>query len=228
MEKSTSKSFDFGSFITECLTFILACLMRPISAIKNKINDYSDVKTAGVLVILVSLCRMIINLLRSMISAIFVKQRNFLKGTTSLNVSFEGLKNLDYFNLIVKQFIGFIIVVAVVAGVYYIASCVMKKTVNYFKLVSITTVSFIPMFIAGFVSTIISYIYAPIGVFIVFASLVYSVVTFIRCINDEISFDNKDVMVYFQTVCLTVLFIITYYVLSNSISSMIGLGSLLK
>ncbi len=226
MEKSTSKNFDFVSFITGCFMFILACLMKPVTAIKSKINEYSDVKTAGILVILVSLCRMIINLLGSMISVIFVKQRNFLKGTTSFSVSFDGLKNLDYFSLIVKQFIGFIIVVAVVAGVYYVVSCVMKKTVNYFKLVSIATVSFIPMFIAGFVSIIISYIYMPIGAFIVFASLVYSVVTFIRIINDEITFDDKNVMVYFQTICLTVIFIIAYYALSNYISSAIGLGSL--
>ena len=114
---------------------------------------------------------MIINLLGTMISAIFVKQTNIFKGTSSLNVSFEGLKNLDYFSLVVKQFIGFIVVIAVVAGVYYIVSCVMKKTVNYFKLASIATVSFIPTFIAGFVATIISYIYMPLGVFIVFASL---------------------------------------------------------
>ena len=226
MEKSTSKSFDFGSFITECFTFILACLLKPITAIKNKINDYADVKTAGILVILVSLCRMVIGLLGTMISAIFVKQRNFLKGTTSLDVSFDGLKNLDYFSLIVKQIIGFIIVVAVVAGVYYVVSCVMKKTVNYFKLVSITTVSFIPMFIAGFVSTIIAYIYAPIGAFIVFASLVYSVITFVRSMSDEIKLDDLNMMVYFQTICLTVIFIIAYYALSNYISSVIGLGSL--
>ena len=226
MEKSTSKSFDFGSFITECFTFILACLLKPITAIKNKINEYADVKTAGILVILVSLCRMIIVLLGAMVSTIFVKQKNFLKGTTSLKVSFDGLKNLDYFSLIIKQFIGFMIVVAVVAGVYYVVSCVMKKTVNYFKLVSITTVSFIPMFIAGFVSTIISYIYAPIGTFIVFASLVYSVITFVKNMNDEIKLDDMNMMVYFQTICLTVIFVITYYALSNYISSVIGLGSL--
>ena len=220
MEK-TSKNFDFVSFITECFTFILACLLKPITAIKNKINEYSDVKSAGILVILVSLCRMIIGLLNAMIQVIFVKQRNFLKGSTSLTVSFDGLKNLDYFSLIVKQFVGFIIVVAVVAGVYYVVSCVMKKSVNYFKLVSITTVSFIPMFIAGFVATVVAYIYLPLSVFVVFAAMVYSVITFIRCMNEEIKLES-DMMVYFQTICLTVIFIITYYALSNYLTSLFG------
>ena len=48
MEK-TSKNFDFVSFITESFTFILACLLKPITAIKNKINEYADVKSAGFL-----------------------------------------------------------------------------------------------------------------------------------------------------------------------------------
>lgn len=220
MEK-TSKNFDFVSFITESFMFILACLLKPITAIKSKINEYADVKSAGLLVILVSLCRMIIGLLNNMISVIFVKQRNFLKGSSSLTVSFDGLKNLDYFSLIVKQFVGFIIVVAAVAGVYYVVSCVMKKTVNYFKLVSITTVSFIPMFIAGLLATIIGYIYIPLSVFVVFASLVYSVITFVKSVNDELKLEG-DMTVYIQTICLTIVFVITYYVLSNYITGLIG------
>ena len=220
MEK-TSKKFDFVSFLTESFTFILACLLKPVTAIKNKINEYADVKSAGLLVILVSLCRMIIGLLNNMIGAIFVKQRNFLKGTTSLTVSFDGLKELDYFNIIVKQFVGFIIVVAAVAGVYYVVSCVMKKTVNYFKLVSITTVSFVPMFITGLLATIIGYIYIPLSVFVVFASLVYSVITFVKSVNDELKLEG-DMTVYIQTICLTIVFVITYYVLSNYITGLFG------
>ena len=213
--------FDFVTFLTESFTFILACLLKPVTAIKNKINEYADVKSAGLLVILVSLWRMIIGLLSAMITAIFVKQRNLFKGTTSLEVSFDGLKELDYFGLIVKQFVGFIIVVAAVAVVYYVVSCVMKKTVNYFKLVSITTVSFVPMFIAGLLATIIGYIYIPLSVFVVFASLVYSVITFVKSVNDELKLEG-DMTVYIQTICLTIVFVITYYVLSNYITSLFG------
>ena len=220
MEK-TSKKFDLVSFITESLMIILACLLKPITSIKSKINEYADVKNAGLLVILVSLCRMIIGLLSAMITAIFVKQRNLFKGTTSLEVSFDGLKELDYFGLIVKQFVGFIIVVAAVAGIYYVVACVMKKTVNYFKLVSIATVSFIPLFIAGFVVTIVNYFYIPLAVFIYFAALVYSLITFIKSTNDEMKLEGN-MVVYIQTICMTVIFVITYYVLSNYLTSLFG------
>ena len=70
MEKSTSKDFDLVSSIMGCFMFILASLMKPVTAIKNKINDYSDVKTTGILVVVIAFCRMIINLLGTMISTI--------------------------------------------------------------------------------------------------------------------------------------------------------------
>ena len=84
------------------------------------------------------------------------------------------------------------------------------------------------MFIATFVSIIVAYIYAPLSAFLIFASLIYSLLTLVHCIDEEVKFDDKSFKVYFQTICLTVIFIITYYVLSNTISSVIGLGSLLK
>lgn len=227
MEKNTSKDFDLVSCIMGCFMFVLASIMKPVTAIKNKINDYSDVKTTGILVVVIAFCRMIINLLGSMISTIFVKERvSFLSSDTKLKVSFERLKNLDYFNLIVKQFIGFIIVVAAVAGIYYVVAVVMKKTVNYFKLAAIVTVSFVPMFIATFVSIIVAYIYAPLSAFLIFASLIYSLLTLVHCIDEEVKFDDKSFKVYFQTICLTIVFIVVYYILSKTISSMLSFGNL--
>lgn len=219
----TKKDFDFVSFILECLTFILAVILKPISSIKKKLDEYSDIKTAGILVGVVALGRMIINLLGNMISAIFVKQINIWKGETKLSVSFEGLKNLNYFDLIVKQLFGFIIVVAAIAGIYYVVSLIMKKTVNYFKLVTITTVSFVPFFIvSSFICVIVNYIYVPASVFLAVGSFIYSIFTFAVSVDGEIEFKDVNFKVYFHTICLTVIFIITYYVVSNSISSSIA------
>lgn len=226
MNESTSKtnSFDFVSCIKDCLMFILAAAMKPLTAIKSKIEEYSDVKKCGILVGVVALGRMLINLLSNIISVVFVKQYNLFKGTTSLEVSFDNLGNLNYFDLIVKQFIGFIIVVAAVAGIYYIVSMIMKKNTNYFKLAAITAVSFVPLFVAGLLAVILSYIWVELGVFIVFAALVYSVITFVYSINQEVKFDDKNFMIYFQTICFTIIFIVAYYVLKNGIFSALGVA----
>ena len=228
--KSVEKksSFDLMTTIMNCITFILAVALKPVNAMKSKIKDYSDFKSAGILVLFVSLAKMIINLLGTMISVIFVKQRNFFSGETKFEVSFESLKDLNYFDLIVKNVFWSIVVIAAVAGIYYIVAMIMKKNVNYFKMVAITSVSFVPVFVAGFVGIIVAYIYAPLSVFLIFASFIYSFLIFINAIDSEVEFKDADYKVYFHAICLTVIFIVAYYVLSNMIGNMFSLDSLLK
>ncbi len=225
--KSVGK-FDLMATIMNCLTFILAVALKPINALKSKIKEYSDFKSAGILVLFVALARMIINLLGTMIATIFVKKTNFFSGETKLEVSFENLKDLNYFDLIVKNLFWSIVVIAAVAGIYYIVSMIMKKNANYFRLASITAVAFVPVYAAGFVSIIVAYIYAPLSAFLVFAACLYSFLIFIHAIDNEVEFKDADFKVFFHTICITVVFIVAYYVLSNSIGSMTSLNSLLK
>lgn len=226
--KSVGKnnSFDLKETVMGCLSLILAVALKPITALKNKIKDYSDFKSAGILVLFVALAEMIINLLGSMISVIFVKKVNFFSGETKFEVSFEGLKSLNYFDLIVKYTIGTLIIVAAVAGIYYIVAMIMKKNVNFFKVAAITAVSFVPVCAASFVGIIIAYIYAPLAAFLVVAAFIYSFLIFINAIDGEVDFKDVDFKVYFHTICLTVMFIIAYYVASNYIASMFGSASL--
>lgn len=219
-ETKVTNSFDLTSVIINCLMFLIAVIMKPITSIKEKIKEYSDVKTAGILVVVVSLIRMIINLIGSMISAVITRKvTNYWTGESKLSITFSNLKNLDYLSLIFKQFFGFILVVLIVAGIYYVVAMLMKKSINYFKVASITSVSFITyIIITSFVSVIISYIYSPLNLFLMFGSLIYSFITFVLALNEEIDFKNNNFKVYFHAICLTVVVIITYYVFKDSFS----------
>lgn len=226
--KSVEKnnSFDLMTAIMNCITFILAVALKPVNAFKSKVKDYSDVKNAGILVLFVALAKMVINLLGTMVSTIFVKQRNFFSGETKFKVSFEGLKDLNYFDLIVKNVFWTIVIIAAVAGIYYIVAMIMKKSVNYFRLASIAAVSFVPVFVATFVGIIVAYIYAPLSAFLIFASFIYSFLIFIHAIDAEAEFKDADYKIYFHAICMTVMFIIVYYIFSNMIGNMFSLNSL--
>jgi len=221
-KKDQPGNSDITTIILGCFMFILGIILRPISSLNKKIDEYSNIKSAGILLLLVSFGRMIINLIGSMISVIFYKNINFWTGESKITVSFSNLKNLDYLSLIFKQFFGFIIVIAAVAGVYYIVSLIMKQTTNYFRLVAITTTSFVPFIIVlSFISIIISYIYVPASIFAIICSFIYSILIFVIAINKEINFDDTNFSIYFHTICLTVIFIISYYMLGNSLLTMI-------
>lgn len=207
---------DFVVAILTCLLFILNVILKPMTTIKEKIKNYSDIKSAGILVGIIALGRTIINLLGTMINAIFVK--NIFKD--KLEIHFEYLKNLNYFDLLIKETIGFIIIIMGVAGIYYIVSLIMKKTCSYLKLTSITAVSFVPFIIvAGLISVIINYIYAPISFFITIGAFVYSLLTFIGACNEEIKIDDSNLKIYFHSICLTVIFIVFYYITLGSLNN---------
>lgn len=216
--KTTNNKKDtFVAMIIGCFMFILNVILKPVSTLKERLNDYSDYKNVGILLVLVSFCRMVINLVGNMISIVFVKRMSsYLKGDTKLHVDFENLKELDYLSLIFKEFFVFLIVIAILAGIYYLVALVMKKNANYFRLVTVTSVSFIPFIIVScFISIIIEYIYAPLAFFLVCASFIYSLLTFINAMNDELDIDDSNLKVYFHTICSAVIIIITYYVVSN-------------
>ena len=225
--KSVGK-FDLMTVVMNCLTFIIAVALKPINAFKSRIKDYSDFKSTGILVLFVALAEMIINLLGKMISVVFVKQKVFFTGETKFSISFENLKDLNYFDLIVKHVFWSILIMAAVAGIYYIVALIMKKNVNYFKLVAITSVSFVPVCVVSFVGIIIAYIYAPLSSFLVFASFVYGFFIFVNAINSEVEFKDSDYKVYFHTICLTVIFIVAYYIFSNMMGSLFSLNDLMK
>jgi len=217
--------FDFKTAFVECIRLMLGVFLKPITYFKSGIEEYSDIRKTGILVLLVSIIRVFINLISSMISTIFMKEINFWTGASKLSISFVRLTNLNYFDLIFKQFFGFIIVVAAVAGIYYVVSLIMKKTTNYFRLVAITTVSFVSFIIVStIISTIVSYIYAPASLFLVIASFIYSMFTFIAGIDNEVKFDDSNFKVYFHAICLTIIIIVAYYVFSNMLfTSLVGL-----
>lgn len=221
-----NNSFDFKAIVMGCLNFIISVMLKPISALKEKIKNYSDFKSAGIFVLFVSIANVLINLISEMISAVFVKQTNYFSGKTKLEVSFDNLGNLDYFDLIVKQLFWSIVIVAAVAGIYYIVSMIMKKNVNYFRLCTIFSVSFVPVYVISLVSVIVNYIYTPLSLFLVFAAFIYSFLIFIHAIDNEIEFKDVDCKVFFHTICLTVVFIVSYYVLTNMLDTMVT--SLLK
>ena len=58
--KENAGSFDFMATVLGCLMFILNVLLKPVSTVKAKIKNFSNVKNTGILLGVVALGRMII------------------------------------------------------------------------------------------------------------------------------------------------------------------------
>lgn len=209
------------------LKYVLGLLLKPFETYKSEEGKLSDVKYSLILTGVVAGAMMIINLLSAMISAVFVKTLDFstFKYKTEFNIS--GLKDLNYVSLIVKNLLIYLCIIAAIAVVYYLASLVVKKSINFMKTLSISARSLIPYVIVGMViSPILGKIWAPLSIVTAIASIVYSIILFVLFISDNIHFEKKDLCAYFHLACMTILGTAGYYVciklLTSGITNQIG------
>lgn len=203
-----------GDNILLCiLKYIISFIIKPFETYKNEEIKLENPKFGLILSGIIATAMMIIKLLISMISAIFVKTLDYSTFEYKTKIEFAGLKELDYLNLIVKNLFIYIGIIVAIAGVYYLASLVMKKSINFIKTLSISASSIIPYVIMGMlVSPILGKIWSPLSVVATIVGVVYSIIIFVLLLSENINFDKKEVTAYFHLVCMTILGTVGYYV----------------
>lgn len=217
---NTSNEKNTNNISLNYFRYITSFLLKPFQTFKQEENKLSDTKISLILSGIVACAMMIINLLTSMISVIFVKTMDYSTFKYKTEINFEGLKNLDYVNLIFKRLLIYAVIIAVIVGIYYLASLVVKKSLSFIKTLSISASSLMPYAVMGMlVSPILGKIWEPLSVISAVIGIVYSIAIFVVLINDNIKFDRKDFEIYFHSVCITILVTAGYYAYIKLITS---------
>lgn len=194
------------------IKYIISFVIKPFETYKNEEGKLANTKTGLILSGIVAGTMMIINLLTSMISAVFVKSLDYSTFEYKTKLDFARLKDLDYLSLIGKNLLIYICIIAAITVVYYLASLVVKKSTNFIKTLSISASSLIPYVIMGMlVSPILGKIWAPLSIVATIVGAVYSIIIFVMLISDNIKFDKKDLSAYFHLACMTILGTAGYY-----------------
>lgn len=217
---NTSNKKNTNNISLNYFRYITSFLLKPFQTFKQEENKLSDTKISLILSGIVACAMMIINLLTSMISVIFVKTMDYSTFKYKTEINFEGLKNLDYVSLIFKRLLIYAAIIAAIAGIYYLASLVVKKSLSFIKTLSISASSLMPYAVMCMVvSPILGKIWEPLAVISAVIGIVYSIAIFVVLINDNIKFDRKDFEIYFHSVCITILVTAGYYAYIKLITS---------
>lgn len=219
---------DFMKTVLASLMFLFNILLKPIKTLKEKIDNYAEPKNGFILAGVVALATMIVRVVVSFVMALIQKQCTtsiFGKGSC-LSVG-EKLKAIDWMGITLKHLLIILISMFVVAGIYYLASLIAKKTVNFMRVLTITAVSFVPACATMYLLTpIFGWIHIHLGVIITIIGFVYSLVIFFSAMRDELKFESADKAVYFNLICVSVILIIVYFVgvniTANAINSSTG------
>lgn len=206
-------------------------LLNPYKTFKEKEVELTETKNALMFSGILAVVMMLITLLTSMITSIFVKELSEKTFELHTVVKFSNLGDLNYLVLIGRNLLIYAGIIAAIAGVYYIISLIFKKESKFTKLLSISATSIIPFIALGMIlSPILSLIWTPLSIIAKVGGLVYSILVFMSLIKEELSFETKDLEIKFHLICLTILGTIGYYLYIKLFMAVVnnGLNDLLN
>lgn len=216
---STAKVSFMGYFF-----IILAVILKPFTTFKEELNKFNGFKNSAVMSIIVSGVATLVNLITTMLNAVMVKSYDWSSGGYKTTWTWENLKELDYLQVVGKNFLIYLGVIVVIAVVYYIASLIVKKQINFSRLLGISALAVAPMLICSLIlSPLLSLIWAELAMPITLVGAVYTIVLLYEGMNSEVSLDGN-AKYYFNLVCLSILGIAAYYLYMKLFMSSISSG----
>lgn len=203
--------------------YIIAVFLKPIKSFKEEENKFINPKTSIIFSTVVAILITLINLVKTMISTVFVKSFDYKTFKMKTSFDFSRLKDLDYVSLIGKNLLIYAGIILAIALVYYLATLIIKKESNFFKLLATSATSVIPfVLLTMVVSPLLGKVWSPLSIVSIVVGAVYTLLIFITLINKDISFSSGDSRVYFNLACLTILGTAGYYVYMKLMLSGIG------
>lgn len=203
---------------------ILAVILKPFTAFKEELNKFNGFKNSAILSLVVSGVATLVNLITSMLNIVREKSFDWSSGGYKTTWTWENLKELDYIEVIGKNFLIYLGVIVAIAAVYYIASLIVKKQTNFSRLLGISALAVAPMLICSLIlSPLLSMIWAELAMPITLIGAVYTIILLYEGMNSEVLIEGN-AKYYFNLVCLSILGIAAYYLYMKLIMSSVSGG----
>ncbi len=226
MNQHYQKNYENTSDITvsECLASSIAFLLKPDSTLKEESSKFDNIKNSMIMTIVVSVLATLFSLIQTMFNVVRVTKY----WSSEVKWEFSNLKEINYIKTIGTSLLVWIGIILAIAFIYYVVGLILKKKVNFPKLLGISALSIIPIVICSFVlSPLLSLINTSIGLGITVLGLVYTIVLIYEAMNQEIQLEGN-LKYYFNLICFSVI-VVSIYLIATKLftSSIIGINNLL-
>lgn len=108
------------------------------------------------------------------------------------------------------------VAICLVAGILFVISRTVKSPKDYIEMLSITNGAFTIYLLGYLLNTIFSYIYAPIGLIISVATLIYAIISLSNAFRDCLTIEDSDKLSMYSTIIITVVLAILAFIVYNS------------
>ena len=189
----------------------MSVILKPFTAFKEELKKFDVFKNSMIMSLIVSGVSTLINLITTMLNAIIVKSYSWSSGKYTTTLVWENLKDLNYVEIIFKNFLIYLGVIFAIAVVYYLASLVVKKQTNFARLLGISSLVVTPVLICSLLlAPILSLIWAELAMPVIIIGLIYTIILLYENMNNEILLEGN-VKYYFNLVCLSILAVVIYF-----------------
>lgn len=195
--------------------YIINAFIKPFDTFKNNIDELAKPKYNLLIALILILGLTIFGLFGTMINAVRVSSF-FSSEVTWL---WSNLKKVAYIKIIFTSLFMYAGIIYGISGVYFLAGLILKKDVNYMKISSSVLTSFIPFAFISIITSITSWFLPELLTLLLYVfSGIYTLMSFMELMNDQINIENKNNKIYFNFSCMSILFIIALLTLKILVS----------
>ena len=205
---------------------ILEMLKHPVTTLQN-LAEKDDAKKGAIKVAIISGVMSLVGIISKVIS---INKRYSKNGTYANWYGESGLaeakskafEEAQLFGTFFKTWVVYAVVIAVIALVLFVIAKLVKSDKKYTFTLSMVNNAFIVGFAGYIVDVVISLIYAPLGLLVLYATVTYASYALIFAFKDSLELENSDGLVLATTLVFTVLIIIVYFVVTSILQNAIG------
>jgi len=193
-------------------------LINPMNAVDE--NEF-DTKKSLIILAIVSFLGALFSLVSTTISTVRVSNYSWWTGETSVVWNWSLIKDAKLLSTLFSTFIGYVVIFAFIAVLFYLGSLVIKKQGKYQNLLALTSVAFVPTVLAVFVSPILGLIYTPLSIVLTIGAGLYSFILLYEFISNSLKLEGNK-KIFFFTIVIVILVVIYAIFILNYLSSELG------
>lgn len=190
---------------------ILEQLKTPVTTIIEK-SEREDLKKGLIKLAILSGIMSLINVITTIISIFSTYSKKIYRYSSSSSELWDkrwnAIKDAELFGTFFKTFIIIAIAIAVVALILFIIAKLVKSPKEYKSTLSMINNTMIIYVAGSILNIILSFIYKPLGILVLYAVLVYAVLTLLLGFRDSLEINSSDNLALISTGILLGVFVI--------------------
>lgn len=219
--------------VKEFFKKILDELKNPVTTILEK-SKTETLKKGCIKAAILSLIMAVVSILSKVISIFsrYSSKSSWYKNYSASELwskRWDAIGDAELFSNFIRSFIISALVIAIFALILFVIAKLVKKSKDYTVTLSMVNTTLSVYVVAIVLNLIISLIYAPLGILLLYAVIVYASLSLMSAFRISLEIEDTNKLVLVSTAVLTsvvlIAAVIVYAIIGNSIST---LGSSMK